>query len=202
MNYPQFFDNVKPIQLQDKLAMTLGAFYDGKYEITYKEVVKSAGHSCPTVAGAYLMTQSALDALYGDNTPQRGEIKVSFSETQEEGVAGVIGMVVSMITGATTDNGFKGLSGKFARTNLMAFDQKISSSARFTRTDTNESVDVTYDPSFASVNPRQMELMKKMMQGISSKDELKEFGLLWQQRVENIMLDTSNRAITLQKVTI
>ncbi len=197
MNYPEFFDKVESIKLQDKLALTLGAFYDGIYEISYKEVVKSAGHSCPTVAGAYLMTQVALQELYKDSLPQRGEIKVEFKESQDEGVAGVIAMVVTMITGATSNNGFKGLNGKFARTSLMSFDQDIKSSAKFTRMDTNESVDVVYDPSFVASDPRQLELMKKMMQGNSSKEEIKLFGSLWQKRVEKIILDKGNKAIKL-----
>ena len=197
MNYPEFFDKVESIKLQDKLALTLGAFYDGVYEISYKEVVKAAGHSCPTVAGAYLMTQTALKELYKDSLPKRGEIKVEFKESQDEGVAGVIAMVVTMITGATTTNGFKGLNGKFARTSLMSFNQDIKSSAKFTRVDTNESVEVIYDPSFAPSNPKQLELMKKMLSGNASKDEIKLFGSLWQDRVEKIIFDPQKRAIKL-----
>ncbi|WP_434658597.1 hypothetical protein [Sulfurimonas sp. NW9] len=49
MNYPQFFDTVQSIPLKDPLAQVLGAFENGEYEITYLEVVKAAGHSCPTV---------------------------------------------------------------------------------------------------------------------------------------------------------
>jgi len=101
MNYPEFFDTVESIKLQDPIADILGAFEKGEYEITYLEVVKAAGHSCPTVAGAYLLTAAALTALYGDERAVRGDLKVEFAESLEEGVAGVIGNVVSHITGAT-----------------------------------------------------------------------------------------------------
>ena len=54
------------------LASFLGAFEDGIIEYSYLDVVKSAGHSCPTVLGAYLMTLKGLEALYKDEIPKRG----------------------------------------------------------------------------------------------------------------------------------
>lgn len=186
MSYPQFFDNVEPIKLFDPLAKTLGAFDDGNYEITYLEVIKSAGHSCPTVAGAYLMSLYALKALYPDGRATRGAIKVAFREAMEDGVAGVIGNVISHITGATDKSGFKGLQGKFARHSLMEFESDISSSSRFTRVDNGAYVDVVYDPSSIPANPKMMPLMQKMMQGGATPQEMQEFGSLWQERVERI----------------
>ncbi|SFV58027.1 hypothetical protein MNB_SM-6-1168 [hydrothermal vent metagenome] len=186
MNYPEFFDKVESIKLQDPIADILGAFEHGVYEISYLEVVKAAGHSCPTVAGAYLMADAALKALYPDERAVRGNIKVEFAESLEEGVAGVIGNVISHITGATDKSGFKGLGGKFARHSLMHFDADISSSARFTRINTQKSVDVFYDPSSVAADPAMMPLMQKTMQGAASKEEMQQFGALWQERVQRI----------------
>ncbi len=186
MGYPSFFDEVVTIKVQDPLSDLLGAFDNGEYEFTYLEVVKSAGHSCPTVAGAYLMTHAALEALYKGERAVRGNIKVAFKESIEDGVAGVIGNVVSQITGATDKSGFKGLAGRFARHSLMDFNADISSSARFTRVDTNESVDVVYNPSQIPPNPDMQPLMQKMMQGVATDNELQEFGALWQDRVKRI----------------
>ena len=59
MNYPRFFDEVPSIKVKDPLAQALGAFKNGEYEITYLEVVKAAGHSCPSVAGAYIMARES-----------------------------------------------------------------------------------------------------------------------------------------------
>ena len=56
MSYPSFFDEIESIKVKDPLSNVLGAFEMGEYEFGYVDVVKSAGHSCPTVAGAYLMT--------------------------------------------------------------------------------------------------------------------------------------------------
>ena len=187
MTYPQFFNKIPTIKLQDDLASFLGAFEDGIIEFSYLDVVKSAGHSCPTVLGAYLMTLKGLEALYENEVPKRGEILVEFKESQISGVAGVIGNVIMNITGATTTNGFKGLNGKFDRNHLMKFEQNIGeSNVRFTRIDKQKSIDVIYNPSLISVHEDMNYLMQKCMQGNATKEERKEFGILWQKRVEEI----------------
>ena len=189
MNYPPFFDNIEPIRLQDKLSAMLGSVDDGLVEFTYLDIVKTAGHSCPTVAGAYLSTLVGLKALYPDELPVRGEIFVSFKATAAEGVAGVIGNVVSQITGATATSGFKGIGGKFARHDLMEFEADIPGSVRFKRLDTGDVVDVAYDPSGVPGNPRQQEIMQRIMQGAATAEEKAAFRSMWQQRVESIFGD-------------
>ncbi len=191
MNYPDFFDTVEAIKLQDPLADILGVFDDGLYEISYIEVVKAAGHSCPTVAGAYLMSDAALKALFGERAV-RGMVEVSFKEGLEDGVAGVVGNVVAHITGATDKSGFKGLGGKFARHSLMHFNADINASARFKRLDTGKSVDVIYDPSSVPASPDMMPLMQKIMAGAASADEKKMFGVLWQERVKRVFENKAN----------
>ena len=186
MSYPKFFDEIEVIEVKDQLSAVLGAFEAGEYEFNYLDVVKSAGHSCPTVAGAYIITLAGLKALYPNERAVRGNIRVEFKESLEDGVAGVIANVISQITGATDKSGFKGLQGKFARHSLMSFNSDINSSARFTRVDNNKSVDVTYNPSEIMPNPDMQIFMQKMMQGIASENELKEFGALWQDRVKRI----------------
>ena len=190
MNYPEFFNSVDIIKIQDPLSNVLGAFEMGKYEFNYLDIVKSAGHSCPTVAGAYLITAEALKALYPNELAVRGNIKVEFKEDLEDGVAGVISNVVSQITGATDKSGFKGLAGKFARHSLMDFNANISSSARFTRVDSGKSVDVFYDPSSVAPSPNMGPIMQKMMGGQAEPSEIKEFGELWQDRVKRIFENT------------
>jgi len=186
MNYPKFFDTIETIKLQDNLSAFLGSLEGGNVEFSYLDVVKAAGHSCPTVAGAYLVTLEGLKALYKDETPVRGEIFVSFKETAAEGVAGVIGNVITQITGATTTSGFKGIGGNFARHSLMEFEADTKASVRFKRLDTGATVEVTYDPSGIPGHPRQQEIMERMMQGMATPEEKAEFGAMWQQRVEAI----------------
>ena len=186
MNYPSFFEAVEPIQVTDPLARTLGSIGGGEYEFTYTDVVKAAGHSCPTVAGAYLMTREALKRLYPGARAVRGEIRVEFKEQLEEGVAGVIGNVITQLTGATDRSGFKGLAGRFARHSLMHFGADIQSSARFTRVDTQRSVDVIYDPSSVPFDQALQGLFMKIRGGGATPEEEQTFGVLWQARVEQI----------------
>lgn len=193
MTYPDFFNKIETIKLQDDLSSFLGAFEDGIIEFSYLDVVKTAGHSCPTVLGAYLMTLEALKALYPDDIAKRGEILVEFNERQTEGVAGVIANVITNITGACTNNGFKGIAGNFDRNYLLKFEQELNgASARFTRTDSKQSVDVIYNPSSIQFHPSMQALMQKCVQGQASSLERVEFGKLWQQRVEDISNNISD----------
>lgn len=192
MSYPPFYERVEKIKLYDPLSEFLGSFDDGLIKFKYTNIVQIAGHSCPTVAGAYLMTLIALKELYKDELPVRGNIKVEFKEEIKEGVAGVIATVISAITGATKDHGFKGINGKFSRIGLMDFGKDIDSSARFTRIDTNESVDVYYNPSVVPIKERQQMLFQKLNQKTATKAEHEEFKKLWQERVEKILCDYVN----------
>ncbi len=192
MKYPPFFDRVESIRLYDPLAEFLGSFEQGEIEIHYVDIAKLAGHSCPTVAGAYLITQEALKALYPDSLPVRGEIKVSFKEQPHEGVAGVIAHIVSNITGATEKSGFKGLNGKFSRVDLMAFGQDLNASAQFERTDTHRRVQITYNPQGVPADPNMQPLMQKSLQAIATEQEQKRFGQLWQKRVEEILCNSKS----------
>ena len=70
MPFPQFFDAAPRITVRDPLARFLGAADDGVIDYGYADVVKLAGHSCPTVASAYLMTRAALGSLYPDALPR------------------------------------------------------------------------------------------------------------------------------------
>ena len=195
MKYPNFFDNTPTIKLQDPLSDFLGTFEDGIVEFSYLDIVKSAGHSCPTVSGAYISTLKALEALYQNETPIRGNIYVRFKSDPLEGVAGVIANVVTQITGATEHSGFKGLNGKFVRNNLMEFGADIPAQMEFKRLDTGKSVTVNYDPSSIGGNPKMQELMGKLMQGVASSEEKKEFGELWQERVKAIF-DNIDKVVT------
>ncbi len=196
MQYPDFFENIEKIKLQDNLSDFLGTFKDGIVEFSYLDIVKSAGHSCPTVAGAYLSTLYGLKALYRDELPQRGNIRADFKESQTDGVAGVIASVITNITGATTDFGFKGIGNNFNRTNLMFFNQDIKSSVRFTRLDSNKSVDIVYNPNSIPPLVTQQPLMQKIMQGVATSSEKRAFGEAWQDRVRRIF-ENSDSLITI-----
>lgn len=144
MHTPAFFDAVPAIVVADPLAETLGAAEGGLIEYRYVDAVKLAGHSCPTVAGAWLMTHAALARLYPGETPRRGEIRVELRQALDEGVAGVIASVAGLVTGAANEGGFKGLAGRFARQGLLRFGVAMSGDMRFTRLDTGGSVELSH----------------------------------------------------------
>jgi len=190
MRYPEFFDKVQPIALQDPLSDFLGAFEKGEMEISYLECVKLAGHSCPTVAGAYLMALKGLEALYPDALPQRGMIHVSMREDEAEGVTGVICNVISFIVGANGKSGFKGIMGNFSRDNLVSYNVPMDGEVTLTRLDTDTSVTLSYDASMVPGDPAMKQLMGKTLEGVASAEEKAQFGKLWQARVEKILLST------------
>lgn len=189
MRYPAFFDAVPRLRLRDPLAKFLGAFDDGVVEYAYLDAVRLAGHSCPTVASAYWMTHRALAALYPSELPERGGIRVEFREDALTGVAGVIANVVSMLTGATQDTGFKGLAGRFDRRRLMFFNAAVPLDCRFTRSDTGAAVEVAAHVQRVPGDPELPALMQRCLSGAADPDEAARFGAAWQDRVRRILLD-------------
>lgn len=189
MTYPAFFDQVKKITMYDPLAEFLGAANKGLIEYTYVDAVKLAGHSCPTVAGAYLMTLKALDKLFDAKIPERGAVRVEFKDDAASGVTGVIANVISLVTGATHNTGFKGITGKFDRRNLLRFNADINDDIRFVRVDTGASVAMHYSPEQVPPAPEAQELMQKVLAGNATPEEMGKFGDLWQVRVKRILID-------------
>lgn len=192
MNYPKFFDEIPAIALRDELSDFLGTFEDGMATFSYVDAAKIAGHSCPTVLGAYMMIQRGLLALYNDEIPNRGEIKIEFKNVQTEGVTGVIANIATAITGATSDFGFGGLGGKYNRKDLMSFGSDINGLMKITRVDTDRSVVINYDTSRLQ-RPEEMGiLMQKSLQGIATDEERAQFKKMWQMGVEKIFRGIDN----------
>lgn len=190
MQFPDFFASAPVIRMHDPLAELLGAATDGIIEYRYADAVRLAGHSCPTVASAFLMTRAALAALYGEQIPVRGEIRVDLAEAQDAGVAGVIASIATLVTGATADTGFRGLAGQFNRRNKLFFNQPLKQgSLRFTRLDDDTAVEVGADLSSVGGDPRMGELMSLCLAGEATPAQQQEFRMLWQERVRRLLLE-------------
>lgn len=189
MRYPEFYDQAPAITMYDPLARFLGAAEGGILEYRYVDAVKAAGHSCPTVASAWLMTARALEALYPKDVPERGAIRVDFRHAATSGVTGVIANIVTLVTGATHDTGFKGLAGRFDRRNLLFFNATVPDEIRFTRKDNGAAVDVAAHLEQVPSAPHVGELMAACITGRASEEVQREFGRLWQERVRAILLD-------------
>lgn len=192
LNYPAFYDQAAKITLCDPLAEFLGAAENGLIEYGYLDAVKLAGHSCPTVAGAYLATRKALEHLYPDTVPERGAIQVEFRDDIASGVTGVIANVVSLLTGAAQSGGFKGIGGQFDRRNLLSFNAEVAAEIRFTRRDTGAQVTTAYRPDLVPPAPRMRELLQKILMGDGDASDLGEFGILWQDRVKRVLIDNAD----------
>jgi hypothetical protein len=188
MGYPSFYADIVPIDLYDPLADFLGAADDGKMTIGYLDCVKLAGHSCPTVAGAYLMAREGLASLYPDTLPRRSEIRIELSGAEEEGVVGVVGNVIGYIAGAGGMGGFKGIAGKFARNDRVHYGVEFDGDVRLTRLDTGESVRLRYDPSVVPGDPAMQPLMQQSLRGTASPEETEAFQAMWQNRTRAILI--------------
>ncbi len=194
MKFPDYYKNIDPITLRDELAMFLGAPADGTYNIYYEDIVKMAGHSCVTVAGAYIMAHEGLKALYKEEVPTRGNIKVELRDKAEEGSIGVSGSVFTNITGAAGSIGFHGINGKYSRRNLLSFNANIEGFVRFTRVDNGDSVEVSYNPANA-VQPG-----KIMMSAIGPQatDETKKtFSKRWEQMI-GVLFENIDKVIEIR----
>lgn len=189
MTYPAFFDQAPCITVHDGLAELLGAFSDGMITYRYLDAVRLAGHSCPTVAGAWLMTRRALALLYPDAPPERGQVQVHFAAPADEGVTGVIASVVGLITGAAGPGGFKGIGRQFRRQNLMHFAGTMEGEAHFERIDTGASVQLSVHMNRVGGDPRTGILLRQILEGQASSQEAAEFAALWQDRVRRILID-------------
>ncbi len=197
MHYPEFFTTTQSITLYDPLSEFLGAFEEGLITFSYLDCVKLAGHSCPTVAGAYLMVREGLKALYKEQTPKRGEIEVFLKNAKEEGVSGVIATVFSLITGANDEGGFKGLNGRFKRSKLIHFEADTFLHVKLQRTDTKQSVEISYEPNTIAPDPRMANLMQKCLSATASHTEQRAFAQLWQERVR-IILENCDKVIVIK----
>jgi hypothetical protein len=192
MAFPEFFSHIPGITLRDPLAELLGAAEGGLIEYHFTDAVKLAGHSCPTVAGAWLMTVRALQALYGNEIPVRGNIAVSLNEDLDRGVAGVTASIATLLTGATGAGGFKGLAGRFSRRNLLHFGVAGITGLALSRLDNNAAVDCTLRLDLVPADPRISTLLPAILHGKADTAARQLFGQLWQERVKRILIDQAD----------
>jgi hypothetical protein len=179
MQYPAFFDSAPRLAIYDPLSGFLGATESGILEYRYLDVVKLAGHSCPTVAGAYLMTLKALAHLYGEELPVRGDIDVLLPDAIDEGVAGVLASVATLLTGATGAGGFKGIAGRFDRRNILFFGVDLPSTMAFRRRKTGTVAGTTFNAGTIPIAPVARALMQQVFGGTASSEEEALFRWHW-----------------------
>lgn len=196
--FREFFEEVRPITVLEPLAEMLGAFRteDAVLAYSFADAVRMAGHACPTVAGAYIACRKALEALYPDSIPVRGEVSIRAYGDADEGVYGVMGQVFSLITGAAPLSGFRGLGHRFRRKDLLTFvpGQAEEGALRFEfrRMDTGRTVLITFYPGkipFPDSKARRLgELLEKVIWDAAKDSERRAFQDLWMEKVKDMLV--------------
>ncbi|GAA3898019.1 FmdE family protein [Halomonas cibimaris] len=203
MAFPDFFDQAPTVRLRDPLAALLGSADDGIMDYRYADAVRLTGHSCPTVAGAFLTARAALKALYPASLPERGNIAVHMPHPEHEGTVGVTAQVLTLMTGAAGDGGFKGIGERFARHGRLHFADTPDrhGAIRFTRLDTGQSVRVTFNHRYIPADPTQRERLQAIVQGSETPAQQSEFARLWQARVRRMLIDHADDPALIQVET-
>ncbi len=190
MHYPAFFDQAPVITMRDPLASLLGATEDGLIDYHYIDAVRLAGHSCPTVAGAYLMARASLQALYPDGPAERGGVTVQMPGAEDEGVNGVITQVFTLITGAAAANGFHGIAGRHVRQSLLSFSAATGNAAlQVHRRDTGAGVSVELDMSQVPAPSNLRPLLGAALDPEATTQQRAAFAQAWQGRVKCLLVE-------------
>lgn len=104
----------------------LGEDAEKNFELSLLDVVRFAGHACPSMVGAFLVAQRAVQELYPETgVCVRGQIRIFLPNEAQQGPAGPIANVFGFITGAWGETGFGGLRGEqYVRRHLLKFGEK------------------------------------------------------------------------------
>jgi hypothetical protein len=162
--FPAFYGRARTIVVRDPLAEFLGAADGGVIEYSYLDAVKLAGHSCPTVAAAWLAVLEALQRLYPAEMPERGGVRVE-------------------LRGAL---GFKGIAGRFVRRGLLVFGAPIQADLRLTRLDSGQWVEAELRHAPA-MSPELATALRRALAPGAPREARAAFAGGWQQRVEALL---------------
>ncbi len=147
---------VPPIMMIDPYFQIFGQS-QGPVPYTYEAAVKLSGQSSGATAGAWTITRKALEVLYPNGEiPVRGQIFVEAPGAEEQFPVGVLGEVITYITGAAPKTGFIGAefgqaNDLFVRQNKMVYTEEPTETPPpqmewvFTRLDTGAKVGVKFN---------------------------------------------------------
>ena len=188
MSFPEFYSNAPRIRMYDPLAHLLGSTSDGSLEYRYEDAVRLSGHSCAAVAGTWLMLSSGLSWLYGDEIPRRGDIELHMRDAPDQGVAGVVASIGSLVTGAAQDGGFRGIAENrlHNRRGLLRFEASVDGTMGLKRRDTGAGVILDIDTGYVPHDPVVPELLPKVTASAVSLETHQKFSSAWQDRVRRL----------------
>ncbi len=190
MAFPGFYARIPRIRLRDPLSGLFGATDDGWLDYGFDDAVRLAGHACPTVAAAYALTVKGIEALFPGGEAERGAMRARFPTPCDAGTTGVVASIVTLLTGAAGDGGFKGLAGQHSRFGRLAFAAGSADRIAFTlQRDQGATVALAAWLERVPADPEASELLPRCLTGRATAAERNRFGALWQDRLRRLLLD-------------
>ena len=138
------------------------------------------------------MARRALELLYGDELPRRGDLRITLHGQPDDDVNGPISQVLTLLTGAAPENRFQGLGGQHVRLGLMTFaghGPAFATGVTFGRIATGEAVTLRYDPSAIPPAPTMGPDLQAVLSGAADPAVRQRFRDAWRGRVERILAD-------------
>ncbi len=193
-----YVNDPEPLIFKEPFLEIIGQI-DGPIPYYYSEVVKLAGHSCGATAGAWVLVKKAMEALYGDETPVRGDIKITMPGPPDQYYIGVFGEIFTYLTGAAPESGFPGTAfpENANRRNKMIYPDEPTADMFplvnyiFERVDTGKKVAVGYN--LGMVKPASSDEMEalqaELTAGTISDEDRATWTKWWNDRAENAFIN-------------
>jgi formylmethanofuran dehydrogenase subunit E len=166
-----FYQEAPAIRVLDPLANMVGCVEDENNTLTIHltDVALYTGHVCPGVASGYMITCRALEKLYPNSVPVRGQIRLVATAPND------MLDVAAYITGARAFYGRDEING-----GDLAVDPTLGPAERgrftivFQRKDTGKAVKVAFDKSKLMVPGQFKPFHRKVMDGTATAQEKQE----------------------------
>lgn len=198
--WPVFYHQAPLIKIIDPMAVVVGSMPEGSNMITINltDVAIYSGHICPAMASGYILAKKALDRLYPDSIPERGQIRVAAMAASD------LLDVASYITGARAFYG---------RDEINAHDLVVDPSLKpkqpgryvmvFQRKDTGKTVKAVFDK-FKLIPPKEVkgikEFLLKMLAGKALPREKEEKWAKLNRLVKKVLLDTPEGVLEITSI--
>ena len=129
-----------------------------------------------------LLTQAAEQVALGN-----GDLTTR-NRRSAEGLEGVVGSVLGLITGAAGDGGFKGLAGRHVRRDLLRYGVAMAGELRVTRLDNGAAVELAHHTQAVPRPPGLTELMREALAPQAGSAAREAFAAAWQGWVRTMLI--------------
>lgn len=184
---PNFYDQAGYISIKDAEAVQVGSVAPGEaLQIGLKDVGLFTGHVCPGAASGFMLAKKALKALFGDQLPERGKIRVATMPGND------LANVAAYICGILPMNIF-GLHPDLIVDPKLKPQKPGKLVLIFERKDTGKMVKAVFNKSKV-MDPKKIKAIhaykKKFAEGKAGKEDIQKMGQLFQDMVKKIVLNT------------